>query len=52
MNKVAIIVLAEAGSYESLGRVVNAMELAKESHEKGDDVKLVFDGWETRIDLE
>ena len=44
MNKVAIIVLAETGSHESLGRVVNAMELAKECHEKGDDVKLVFDG--------
>lgn len=44
MNKVAIVVLAEKGSHEGLGRVVNAMEFAKELHEKGDDVKLVFDG--------
>ena len=44
MNKVAIVVLAEAGSHESLGRVVNAMEFAKELHENGDDVKLIFDG--------
>ena len=44
MNKVAVVVLAEKGSHESLGRVVNAMELAKECHEKGDDVKIIFDG--------
>ena len=44
MNKVAIVVFAEEGSHESLGRVVNAMEFAKELHEEGDDVKLVFDG--------
>jgi len=44
MNKVAIIVFAESGSHEALGRVVNAMEFAKELHENNDDVKLVFDG--------
>lgn len=44
MNKVAIVVLAEAGSHESSGRVVNAMEFAKELHENGDEVKLIFDG--------
>ena len=32
MNKVAIIVFAESGSHEALGRVVNAMEFAKELH--------------------
>jgi hypothetical protein len=44
MNKVAIVILAEKGSHEALGRVVNAMEFAKELHEEGDDVKIVFDG--------
>lgn len=44
MNKVAIIVLAEEGSHESLGRVVNALELAKELKENDDDVRIVFDG--------
>jgi hypothetical protein len=44
MNKVAIVVLAEAGSHEALGRVVNAMSFAKELNENGDDVKIIFDG--------
>jgi len=44
MNKVAIVILAEKGSHEALGRVVNAMEFAKELHEEGDDVKIIFDG--------
>lgn len=44
MNKVAIVVLSEAGSHESLGRVVNALELAKELHDHNDDVKIIFDG--------
>ena len=44
MNKVVIVVLAENGSHEALGRVVNAMEFAKELHDHGDEVKLVFDG--------
>lgn len=44
MNKIAIVVLAEAGSHEALGRVVNALEFAKELKEHDDDVKIVFDG--------
>ena len=44
MSKVAIIVLAEEGSHESLGRIVNALEFAKELKEKNHDVGLVFDG--------
>lgn len=44
MNKVAIVVLAGTESHESLGRVVNALELAKELQEHDDEVKIVFDG--------
>jgi hypothetical protein len=42
--KVAIIVLAGMETHEGLGRVVNALESAKEFKEAGDDVTLVFDG--------
>lgn len=44
MNKVAIVVLSEAGSHEALGRVVNALEFAKELQDHNDDVKIIFDG--------
>lgn len=44
MEKVAIVVLAGTESHESLGRVVNALELAKELQEHDDEVKIVFDG--------
>lgn len=44
MNKVAIVVLAGTESHESLGRVVNALELAKELQENNDEVKIIFDG--------
>jgi len=44
MNKVAIIVLAESGSHEALGRVVNALEFAKELQDHNEEVKIVFDG--------
>ncbi len=44
MNKVAIVVLSEAGGHEALGRVVNALEFAKELQDHKDDVKIVFDG--------
>ena len=44
MNKVAIVVLAGTESHESSGRAVNALELAKELQEHGDEVKIVFDG--------
>lgn len=42
--KVAMVVLADNESHEGLGRVVNAMVAARELHEAGDEVKLVFDG--------
>ena len=44
MEKVAIVVLAGTETHESLGRVVNALELAKELQDHEDEVKIVFDG--------
>jgi hypothetical protein len=44
MNRVAILVLADTETHADLGRVVNAMMTAKEFHEAGDDVRLIFDG--------
>lgn len=44
MEKVAIVILAGSESHESLGRIVNAFELAKELQEHNDEVKVIFDG--------
>ncbi|NBC25849.1 MAG: hypothetical protein GVY08_03240 [Bacteroidetes bacterium] len=44
MNKVAIVILAENGSHEAMGRVANALEFAKELQDHDDDVKIIFDG--------
>ncbi|HEX9049153.1 MAG TPA: DsrE family protein [Anaeromyxobacter sp.] len=44
MAKVAIVVLAGTETHEGLGRVVNALEAAKELEEGNDDVRIVFDG--------
>lgn len=44
MAKVAIVVLAGTETHEGLGRVVNALEAAKELQEGRDEVVLVFDG--------
>jgi hypothetical protein len=46
MNKIAIFVLADTGSNEGLGRVVNALETAKEF--KNEDIRLYFDGTGTK----
>lgn len=43
-HKIAVIVLSEVGTHEALGRVVNALEFAKELQDHDDDVKIVFDG--------
>ncbi len=48
MNKVFVLVLADTEAQEALGRVVNAMQTAKEFKDAGDDVRLVFDGAGTR----
>lgn len=44
MEKVAVVVLADVESHGDLGRIVNALELAKECKEAGDDLRIVFDG--------
>lgn len=48
MNKVAVIVLTDTETHESLGRIVNALEFTKELQEHGDEVKIVFDGAGTK----
>ncbi len=49
MKKIAIILLAEPGTHEALGRAVHALLYASELYEKGTDVKLIFDGAGTRF---
>jgi len=44
MNKVAIVILADTETHGDLGRVVNALETAKECKEANDDVQVIFDG--------
>lgn len=45
MSKAAVVVLADTESHADLGRVVNALETAKEFAESNDDeVELIFDG--------
>ncbi len=48
--KTAIIVMSDPkhGSEEALGRVFNALALASECKQKGDDVAVVFNGTGTR----
>lgn len=44
MLKIAIVILAGTETHEGLGRVVNALETAKELQAHEDDVRIVFDG--------
>lgn len=44
MEKIGIVVLAGTDGSGDLGRVVNALETAKEFHQAGDEVELIFDG--------
>ncbi|WP_049920131.1 DsrE family protein [Halobiforma nitratireducens] len=48
MTDAAIVVLAGTESPADLGRVVNALQTAKEFDEEGDDVTLIFDGAGTK----
>ncbi|MDX1638601.1 MAG: DsrE family protein [Balneolaceae bacterium] len=48
MIKIGIVVLTDTETHESLGRVVNAMEFAKELQDHGDEVKIIFDGAGTK----
>lgn len=45
MAKAAIVILAGTESHSGLGRLVNALEAAKEFNEtEGDEFELIFDG--------
>ncbi|MFQ5434036.1 MAG: hypothetical protein ACE5FD_04085 [Anaerolineae bacterium] len=44
MIKVAIVVLSEMEEHQDLGRVVNALQTAREFKEAGDEVQIIFDG--------
>lgn len=48
MAKIGIVVLADTETHEALGRVVNALETAKEASEHNDEVRIIFDGAGTR----
>lgn len=48
MSKVAIILLAEPGTHDAMGRALHSLLYAQELHEKGHDVKLIFDGGGTK----
>lgn len=48
MPKIAVLVLADTETQESLGRVVNALMVSKEFAEAGDEVRIVVDGAGTR----
>ena len=48
MPRIAVVVLADIESHADQGRGTNALELAKEASEGGDEVAIVFDGAGTR----
>lgn len=48
MAKIAVVVLADTETHGDLGRVANALMLAGEAKEKGDEIELIFDGGGTR----
>lgn len=48
MSKVAIVILAEGETHESLGRLVNGFMTAKELKDHDDAVQIVFDGGGTK----
>lgn len=48
MAKVGVLVLADGESHESMGRVTNALMVAKEYKDAGEEVQVIFDGGGTR----
>jgi len=48
MSKIAIVVLADKETHGDMGRIANALEVAKELIEGRDEVRIVFDGAGTR----
>jgi hypothetical protein len=43
MKKAAIVIFAELESHQNMARAVNALEVAREFKEAGDDVQIIFD---------
>ncbi len=48
MNKLAVVIYTDVGSGESMARVMNALESAKEYKENGLPVTVIFDGAGTK----
>lgn len=44
MPKIAVLLLADTGTPEAMGRMANALVTAKEAKDAGDEVRLVLDG--------
>lgn len=48
MPKIAVLLLAEPGTPEAMGRMANALTVAQEGKGAGDDVRLLLDGAGTK----
>jgi len=48
MSKVAIVLHAEPGTHDALGRALHALLYSQELYDEGQDVQLIFDGGGTR----
>ena len=48
MTKIAIVVFSDTDTMEAMGKVSNAFMLAMEAIEKGDDLKIIFEGAGTK----
>lgn len=47
-NKIAVMLLADTDTPEAKGRMSNALTLAKEGKDAGDDVRVILDGAGTK----
>ncbi|MGD9736000.1 MAG: hypothetical protein AB7V58_10395 [Solirubrobacterales bacterium] len=48
MPEIAVLLLADTGTAEAMGRMANAFTLAQESKDSGDEVRVVLDGAGTK----
>ncbi|SRR6056297_676506 len=48
MTKLTIVIFSDTETMEALGKVSNALILALEAKEKGDDLKIIFEGAGTK----
>jgi hypothetical protein len=46
--RIAVLLLADPGTPEAMGRMANALTLAQEANGAGDDVRLILDGAATK----